>query len=100
MQLNHYELYIWWSTFSPVEYPLKSFKEYSESLPKGEMVFFGEITDNGMYIVDDSEITPDFKKWLSAFRAEQKRMREKLEKEKDNARINIETKIKKEKLTL
>ena len=43
---------------------------------------------------------PHGKQWLSAFRAEQKRMREKLEKEKDNARINIETKTKKEKLTL
>ena len=93
MQLNHYELYVWWSTISPVEYPLKSFKEYSESLPKGKMVFFGELTDNGKYIVDDAEITPDFKQWLSALRAEQKRMREKLEKEKDNARTIKETKI-------
>ena len=82
MQLNHYETWIWWSTFSPMDSTSSKFSDYLATLKEGEMEFFGEVESNGMYIVPDYELTEDFKKWLTRKRQEDKTIAEQIKKRK------------------
>lgn len=82
MNLNHYEVYVWWYAFAPTTKTPKVFSDYLATLKQGKMEFFGETINNGMYEVPDEELNKPFLSWLDGKRKEDKR---KVEQNETNA---------------
>ena len=76
MNLNHYEVWVWWYAFNPTDTTPKVFSDYLASLKQGKMEFFGEIIDNGMYEIPDEDLTKEYLSWLKYKLEEDKQIKE------------------------